>query len=245
LYLGLLLPDFPRHRTPCSIFNLALQFEPCPESVLEYDYSSPGSRTNSWNRWNHPATRPERDLLYKWFSDLDRGSSTSWASLHSNPASFQRLEVPLPMPMPAVKKRKSQTSLRPAPTQIRSARSMEHFRTKDSGSWSGSSRPNSLENSYDQLLHSSTGDALTLMCKRETSGYIPPPSIDESVEALPQCDELDSPTISAGSSRSSNTVLVYPRLDVETERTSGEMHETWKGRLSGLRKKRSQILRRG
>ena len=225
---------------------MALQFEPCPPSILEYDPEGVELRTDVPGAWNHAAARLEHHILYKWFSDLDSKSSTSWCSLQSRMATFQTLDTPR-VASTSHASISTQPSLLSRPSRPRSSKSMQQLRSREPSLVSKESRPTSSENSYDQIVHSERGEGLFLMCKRDTVIELRGASSMGSVEALPQCDEWESEEApSAPATHSLNSALLCPGpAEDEVKRHSGEMGERWKGRISGLRKSGSRIFRKG
>ena len=226
----------------CSI--LALQFEPSPESVLDHIPDAPGMRKGSPGAWTRSRRRLELNLLHKWFLDLDDNSSTSWCSLQSNSTAFQNLNTQHTFPLmhePNV----TQTSVLCRPPGPRSSRSVRQLHSHEPALISGKSTPNSLEDSFDQLIHANNGDGLFLMCKRGIEAETQASLSVDSLEALPQCDPWDSQALSAPSSHSSHPVLLYPRSDAERESRNGGMSDTWKDRLSRIRKRGSHIFKMG
>lgn len=224
---------------------LALQFEPSPESVLEYHHDSSAWRTDRANEWIPSASGPDQDFLYKWFSDLDGSSSTSWFSRQLN---SMALLQPDRSTMPAYmlhEHASTQNIVDRRSPPIRLSRSMPRIRSHDSVALPDTSRPTSVEQSYDQIIHPTSGEGLFLMCKREAHTEHRGDPFGESLEALPQCDSWDIQTDSATSSRSSKQEMLRPRPDVQTGGLSGGIKESKHGRLSGLRKTRSRMFGRG
>lgn len=225
---------------------MALQFEPCPPSILEYDPEGVELRTDITGAWNHAAARLEHHILYKWFSDLDSKSSTSWCSLQSRMATFQTLDTPRSASTSHTSI-STPPSLLSRPSRPRSSKSMRRLRSREPSLVLEESRPTSSEKSYDQIVHSDGGEGLFLMCKRDTVIELRGASSMDSVEALPQCGDWDiGEAPSAPATPSLNSGLLFPgRAEDEITRHSGEMGERWKGRISGLRKSGSRIFRKG
>ena len=224
---------------------MALQFEPCPLSILEYDPEAVELRTGIHGAWNHATASLEHHILYKWFSDLDSKSSTSWCSLQSRMATFQTLDTPRSTSI-SHESISTQPSLLSRPSQPRASKSMQQLRSREPSLILERSRPTSSENSYDQIVHSDRGEGLFLMCKRDTEIEFQGASSMDSVEALPQCDDwVSEEALSAPTRPSLNSGLLCPDPEVEVRRKSSEMGERWKGRISGLRKSGSRVFRKG
>lgn len=233
----------PNHTVHLPI--LALQFEPSLESILEYHHISPGWRTDSSNESPPSTARPDQYLVYKWFSDLDESSSTSWYSQLSSSIALLHPERAT-MPAYMVNERTSiSTSVEHRSPPIRLSRSMLRLRPHQSSRFSQPSSPTALDKSYDRTVPSRGGYGLFPMPRRDPSPDLPPSS-DESWEALPQCDSWDDRATSARSSRSSNHGALPPTPEVLPGGPIGGYGDSSTGRrLSGLRYSKSRIFRRG
>jgi hypothetical protein len=193
--------------------------------------------------WNRSAASAEHKVLYKWFSDLNSNSSTSWCSLQSNIAAFQHFDATMSMP------RLHEISSTPSsifgrPPGPRSSKSMPRLRSQPSSLGSEQTRPPSVEKSYKQIIHTNRGDGLFLMCKQAIEAEFQGFSPVESLEALPQCYEWNTQAFVAPSSSSSDPALLSPTFEVEKGRQSAEMSDRWKGRFKGLRRSGGQLFRR-